>query len=163
MSRETIPQVYVGIDISKDHLDVCVLPGNQSLTFSNDAKGLDQLTERLIKEPLPLIVMEATGGYEALIASTLLTQGLSAAIVNPKRVRDFARAMGRLAKTDSIDAHVLARFAQEISLITLKLRCCDRRQTAARSLSEHGLHGGIDLRHPGRAAKLAHEGHGVRR
>ena len=100
MSRETIPQVYVGIDISKDHLDVCVLPGNQSLTFSNDAKGLDQLTERLIKEPLPLIVMEATGGYEALIASTLLTQGLPAAIVNPKRVRDFARALGRLAKTD---------------------------------------------------------------
>ena len=114
MSRETIPQVYVGIDISKDHLDVCVLPGNQSLTFSNDANGLDQLTERLIKEPLPLIVMEATGGYEVPIAGTLLSKGLPAAIVNPKRVRDFARAMGKLAKTDSIDAHVLARFAQEM-------------------------------------------------
>jgi transposase len=58
--------------------------------------------------------MEATGGYEALIASTLLTQGLPAAIVNPRRVRDFARAMGRLAKTDSIDANVLAHFAQEM-------------------------------------------------
>ena len=58
--------------------------------------------------------MEATGGYEALIASTLLTQGLPAAIVNPRRVRDFARAMGRLAKTDSIDAYVLARFAQKM-------------------------------------------------
>ena len=57
--------------------------------------------------------MEATGGYEALIASTLLTQGLPVAIVNPRRVRDFARAMGRLAKTDSIDAYVLARFAQK--------------------------------------------------
>ena len=114
MSRETIPQVYVGIDISKDHLDVCVLPGNQNLTFSNDANGLCQLTERLIKEPSPLIVMEATGGYEALIASTLLTQGLPAAIVNPRRVRDFARAMGRLAKTDSIDAYVLAHFAQKM-------------------------------------------------
>jgi len=114
MSKETIPQVYVGIDISKDHLDVCVLPGNQNLTFSNDANGLCQLTECLIKEPSPLIVMEATGGYEALIASTLLTQGLPAAIVNPRRVRDFARAMGRLAKTDSIDAYVLARFAQKM-------------------------------------------------
>ena len=58
--------------------------------------------------------MEATGGYEVLIASTLLMQGLPAAIVNPRRVRDFARAMGRLAKTDSIDAYVLARFAQKM-------------------------------------------------
>ena len=54
ISRETIPQIYVGIDISKDHLDVCVLPGNQNLTFDNDANGLDQLTERLILKNLPL-------------------------------------------------------------------------------------------------------------
>lgn len=114
MSRVTIPRVYVGIDISKERLDVCVLPYSHNLNFINDPKGLDQLTEYLIKEPSPLIVMEATGGYEALIASTLLTHGLRAAIINPKRVRDFARALGRLAKTDSIDAYVLARFAQEI-------------------------------------------------
>ncbi len=114
MSKEIIPQVYVGIDISKDHLDVCLIPGDQRLTFNNDAKGLDQLTERLSKEASPLIVMEATGGYDVPIAGALLSKGLPAAIVNPKRVRDFARAMGKLAKTDSIDAHVLARFAQDM-------------------------------------------------
>ena len=119
MSKEIIPQVYVGIDISKDHiskdhLDVCLIPGDQRLTFNNDAKGLDQLTERLSKEASPLIVMEATGGYDVPIAGALLSKGLPAAIVNPKRVRDFARSMGKLAKTDSIDAHVLARFAQDM-------------------------------------------------
>jgi transposase len=90
------------------------MPGDQRLTLNNDAKGLDQLTERLSKEASPLIVMEATGGYDVPIAAALLSKGLPAAIVNPKRVRDFARAMGRLAKTDSIDAYVLARFAQEM-------------------------------------------------
>ena len=114
MSKENMPKIYVGIDISKDHLDVCLMPGDQRLTLNNDAKGLDQLTERLSKEASPLIVMEATGGYDVPIAATLLSKGLPAAIVNPKRVRDFARAMGRLAKTDSIDAYVLARFAQEM-------------------------------------------------
>jgi len=114
MSKENMPKVYVGIDISKDHLDVCLMPGDQRLTLNNDAKGLDQLTERLSKEASPLIVMEATGGYDVPIAGALLSKGLPAAIVNPKRVRDFARAMGRLAKTDSIDAYVLARFAQEM-------------------------------------------------
>ncbi len=114
MSKENIPKVSVGIDISKDHLDVCLMSGDQRLTLNNDAKGLDQLTERLSKEASPLIVMEATGGYDVPIAGALLSKGLPAAIVNPKRVRDFARAMGRLAKTDSIDAYVLARFAQEM-------------------------------------------------
>lgn len=114
MSKEIIPQVFIGIDISKDHLDLCLMPGDQCLTFANDANGLDQLTERLSAEVSPVIVMEATGGYDVPIAAALLSKGLPAAIVNPKRVRDFARAMGRLAKTDSIDAHVLARFAQEM-------------------------------------------------
>jgi transposase len=109
-----MPQMYVGIDISKDRLDVCLLPGDHRLTLSNDSKGFDELIERLSTEVSPIIVMEATGGYEVPIAGALLAKGLRAAIVNPKRVRDFARAMGRLAKTDSIDAHVLARFAQEM-------------------------------------------------
>jgi transposase len=74
MSKEIIPQVYVGIDISKDHLDVCLIPGDQRLTFNNDAKGLDQLTERLSKEASPLIVMEATGGYDVPIAGALCCQ-----------------------------------------------------------------------------------------
>ena len=86
MSKENIPKVYVGIDISKDHLDVCLMTGDQRLTLNNDAKGLDQLTERLSKEDSPLIVMEATGGYDVPIAAALLSKGLPAAIVNPKRV-----------------------------------------------------------------------------
>jgi transposase len=114
MSKYTIPQVYVGIDISKDRLDLCLMPGDRRLTFSNDTEGLSQLADRLSKEVSPLIVMEATGGYDVPIAGALLSKGLPAAIVNPRRVRDFARAMGRLAKTDSIDSHVLARFAQKL-------------------------------------------------
>lgn len=63
MSKEIIPQVFIGIDISKDHLNVCLMPGDQSLTFSNDTNGLDQLTERLSAEVSPVIVMEATRLY----------------------------------------------------------------------------------------------------
>ena len=115
MSKYTIPQVYVGIDISKDRLDLCLMPGDRRLTFSNDTEGLSQLADRLSKEVSPLIVMEATGGYDVPIAGTLLSKGLPAAIVNPRRVRDFARAMGKLAKTDSIESHVRAIHLTQVS------------------------------------------------
>jgi transposase len=107
-------RLLLNLFLLRGTIDVCLMPGDQCLTFANDANGLDQLTERLCAEVSPVIVMEATGGYDVPIAAALLSNGLPAAIVNPKRVRDFARAMGRLAKTDSIDAHVLARFAQEM-------------------------------------------------
>lgn len=114
MSEEFIPQVFVGIDISKAQLDVCLLPANKRLVFNNSPEGLEQLGEFLLSQDSPVVVIEATGRYEIPIAAELISRGLPTGVVNPKRTRDFARAIGRLAKTDSIDAYVLARFAHDI-------------------------------------------------
>src|SRR6478752_5453521 len=98
--------VFVGIDVSKDHLDVHVLPEGQAWRVANDATGCAELSERLSGlTGSVLVVMEATN-----VASA----GLSAAVVNPRQVRDFAKATGQLAKTDAIDAQMLARFAEAI-------------------------------------------------
>jgi transposase len=107
--------VFVGIDVSKDHLDVHVLPEGGSWRVANDETGCTQLSERLrgLSGPV-LVVMEATNVFWRLAATRLASAGLSAAVVNPRQVRDFARATGQLAKTDAIDAHVLALFARRI-------------------------------------------------
>lgn len=104
--------VFVGIDIAKDHLDVFVLPKKVSWTCNNDADGVTYLIEQLNKEAPSIIVMEATGGYEIILAAQLGSAGLPVAVVNPRQVRDFAKGIGKLAKTDLIDAYVLARFAE---------------------------------------------------
>jgi len=107
--------VFVGIDVSKDHLDVHVLPEGGSWRIANDEAGCAELSKRL--KGLPgsvLVVMEATNVFWRLAATELASVGLSAAVVNPRQVRDFAKATGQLAKTDAIDAHVLALFAQRI-------------------------------------------------
>lgn len=110
MSQET----FVGIDVAKDHLDVHILPSGASSRFDTDSRGLDALVEA-VKEISPKsIVLEATGGYERVVAASLAAESLSPAVVNPRQIRDFARATGRLAKTDKIDAQILARFAQTI-------------------------------------------------
>ena len=107
--------VFVGIDVSKQYLDVHVLPAEQSWRLPNDEAGCLQLSERLVGLGTPaLIVMEATNVFWRLAATRLASAGLSAAVVNPRQVRDFARATGQLAKTDAIDAKVLALFAQRI-------------------------------------------------
>ncbi|MFC1833190.1 IS110 family transposase [Thermodesulfobacteriota bacterium] len=108
-------QVFVGIDVAQARLDVHVLPKGASWTPKNDAKGIETLAKRLKKEAPTVIVMEASGGFEISLSAELGTAGLPIAIVNPRQVRDFARAIGKLAKTDSIDAYVLARFAQTIN------------------------------------------------
>jgi transposase len=106
-------EIFAGIDVSKDHLDLALSQGKKSWQFTNSAKGVTALAA-LLKEHQPVLtVLEATGGYEQL-AFHQLRQLFPVAIVNPKRVRDFARANGRLAKTDRIDAHNLAHFAQVI-------------------------------------------------
>lgn len=105
-------EVYVGIDVSRDTLDIAVRPGGQTWSTTNDLEGMDGLAPRLVAMEPALVVMEATGGLEHPIASQLVTAGLAVAIVNPRQVRDFARATGRLAKTDSLDAQVLAHFAE---------------------------------------------------
>jgi transposase len=102
----------VGIDIAQDRLDVHVLPDGGALSFTNDADGIDKLIRRLKKEAPRVIVMEASGGFEITLAAELGAAGLPLAIVNPRQVRDFARGIGKLAKTDTIDAYVLASFGR---------------------------------------------------
>jgi transposase len=105
-------EVFVGIDIAQDTLDVHVLPGGNSFSCRNDATSLAKLIKRLQREAPHVIVMEASGGFEMRLAAELGAADLPVAIVNPRQVRDFARGIGKLAKTDAIDAYVLACFAQ---------------------------------------------------
>jgi transposase len=105
---------FVGIDVAKQRWDISILPAGQSLSVSADEKGLEQLRTALKPHPRVLIVVEASGGYEQRLAANLLDAGHAVARVNPRQVRDFARSLGRLAKTDRIDAQVLALFAQKI-------------------------------------------------
>jgi len=104
----------VGIDVSKRRLDVCLLPEGQSFVLSNDQEGVDELLSRLEGVRPTLVVLEATGRYERLAATSIAARGIAVAVVNPRQARDFAKAIGRLAKTDRIDAFVLARFAAAV-------------------------------------------------
>jgi transposase len=102
----------VGIDVSKDRLDVHVLASGEAFFESNDAAGVERLAERLKEQQPALVTLEATGGFETLAAAALSAAGLPVAVVNPAQVRSFADALGKHAKTDAIDAAVIARFAQ---------------------------------------------------
>ena len=106
--------IYVGIDVCKERLDVHFAPSGESVSVSYDASGLRELTLRLKALPVVCIALEATGKLETLAAATLAEAGLPVAVVNPRQIRDFARATGRLAKTDRIDACVIARFAEAV-------------------------------------------------
>jgi transposase len=111
------PIVCFGIDVAKDKLDLGRSDSRAVVTFSNDAPGIRQMLQHLAKLPaasLGTIVIEATGGYEQLALDALLDGGLPVARVNPGRVRSMAHALGKLAKTDPIDAGVLAHFARLI-------------------------------------------------
>jgi transposase len=108
---------FVGIDVSKKSLDVAVIPALVTAipkTFSHDAKGRRQLLQHLPQPQSCLIVIEATGGYERSLVADLLDAGHLVAVVNPRHVRNFAKALGILAKTDRIDAALIARFAQQL-------------------------------------------------
>lgn len=104
-------EVFVGIDVSKARLDVHRLPDGAAVAFDYTTEGLAQLRDWLAATPPRLLVLEATGGLQARLAAELGAAGLPVAVVNPRQVRDFARATGRLAKTDRLDAEVIARFA----------------------------------------------------
>lgn len=110
----------VGIDVSKSHLDVACLPTPvdkptpSAQRFNNDPAGREALTQQLASQRPERIVLEATGGYERAAVAAMITAGLPVCVVNPRQVRDFARATGKLAKTDAIDAAVLAHFAQAV-------------------------------------------------
>jgi transposase len=102
--------LVVGIDVAKDSFEVAL--GNEKWRLDNDAGGHDCLLARLREQSIGLVVLEASGGYEQPVASTLQAAGLAVAVVNPRQARDFAKAMGYLAKTDRIDAAVLAQLGQ---------------------------------------------------
>lgn len=106
--------LFVGIDIAKRHLDVHTSPQGPAGRWDNDAKGIRRIVSQLRRIQPERIVIEATGGYEVMLVAKLHAAGLNVAVVNPRQVRDFARATGRLAKTDRIDAEVLAQFARAI-------------------------------------------------
>jgi transposase len=103
--------VFVGIDVSKDRLDVATHPEPSSWSVTNDEAGIEDLVQRLLPLQPVRVVLEATGGYEIPAVAALAAAKLPVAVVNPRQARDFARAAGLLAKTDRIDAMALARFA----------------------------------------------------
>lgn len=110
----TPPETYVGIDVAKEQLQVALRPGGETWTVTNDRPGLRELVKRLVARKPALVVLEATAGMEMPAAAALAGAGLPVVAVNPRHAREFARATGRLAKTDVIDAHVLARFAEAV-------------------------------------------------
>ena len=105
---------YAGIDVAKDRLDVVLRPSGEYMEATNDERGIGSLVRRLRKEDVTLAVLEATGGLEQPAAAALALAGVPVAIVNPRQVKDFAKATGKLAKTDRIDAAVLAHFAEAV-------------------------------------------------
>jgi len=111
---EQVPARHAGIDVSKDRLDVFLVPAGEAFAVANDQQGIDSLLERLEAARPELVVLEATAGYERPVAAAIAAAGIAVAVVNPRQARDFAKAIGRLAKTDRIDAEVLARFAAAV-------------------------------------------------
>ena len=106
--------VFVGVDVSKARLDVAVTGSDETWSVSNTSDGIAQLVERLREIGPTLVVMEATGGFEVPAAAALATAEIPVVIANPRQVRDFARSTGQLAKTDTIDAYILALFAERV-------------------------------------------------
>jgi transposase len=108
--------MVVGIDVSKDRLDVAVRPSNEIFSVGRNAAGLEQLIARLRELSPRVVALEATGGFETVVAAALSAAGLPVAIVNPAQIRAFAKAIGQRAKTDPIDARVIAHFAEATNL-----------------------------------------------
>lgn len=104
---------YIGLDVSKSFVDIYILPEKIHFQISNDRNGLKTLLKK-IKNKQGLAVLEATGGYEKLAAETLHQAGINTVVANPRQIRQFARSMGYLAKTDKLDAEILAKFADRI-------------------------------------------------
>jgi hypothetical protein len=110
--RQTPTYYAAGIDVAKDRLDVVLRPSGQYMEATNHERGIRSVVRRLRKENVALAVLQASGGLEQPAAATLALAGVPVAIVNPRQLRDFAKATGKLAKTDRIDAAVLAHFVR---------------------------------------------------
>lgn len=113
----------IGIDVGKEKLDVAITTEKRVREWSNDEVGRAELIEWVLAQQVSLVVVEASGGYEAAVVSELVERGQEVALVNPSRVRAFARAEGILAKTDKIDARVIARFVYKNNKV---VNWCDR-------------------------------------
>ena len=109
---DSTPHALVGIDVAKLSLDVCLLATDKCFTIVNEPDGFRQLVRELPAAGSCQVVLEATGGYQRPVVAALLAAGHTVAVVNPRQVRDFARGLGILAKTDRLDARVIARFGQ---------------------------------------------------
>jgi transposase len=116
MSETTDPgeATHVGIDVSKERFDVCFIPEGEHFVVVNDEAGIELLLDRLLEARPALVVLEASGRYERPAAAAIASVGIAVAVVNPRQARDFAKATGRLAKTDKIDAEVLARLGAAV-------------------------------------------------
>lgn len=125
------PSVVVGIDVAKARLDLAVRPSGEQRQVSNDASGIAEVVAWLQELAPQSIVLEATGGYEVPVVAELGTAGLAVAVVNPRQVRDFAKASGRLAKTDRLDAQVLAHFAEALHPVARPLPDAQGQELAA--------------------------------
>jgi transposase len=106
--------IVVGIDVSKDKLDIAVRPSGEVFSASRDAAGLDAVIARLAPLAPEAVAVEATGGFETVVAASLAAAGLPVVVVNPAQVRSFAQALGKRAKTDPIDAMVIAHFVEAV-------------------------------------------------
>jgi transposase len=124
-------QVVIGIDVSKGKLDVAILPSGEQFTISNDQSGIARLVQRLKSLKPNRVVLEATGKLERLAASELVGAGLPVAVVNPGRVRHYAKARGKRAKTDPLDARLIAEFAQDLPPELYRLPDADTQALAA--------------------------------
>lgn len=104
--------IIVGIDVSKDQLDIAIIPSQNHFSVPRDGQGIDVLVQHLLALQPKLVVMEATGGFETVVAAALAAAHLPVAVVNPRRIRAYAQALGRLAKTDCLDADTIAAFGE---------------------------------------------------
>jgi transposase len=109
-------EVYVGVDVSKERLDVALRPSGEFFSEANDKRAVSRVVKRLQPLDCTRVVVEATGGYESLMVAGLLAAGVPVVVVNPRWVRDFAKSIGRLEKTDRIDAELLALYAERAEL-----------------------------------------------
>jgi transposase len=107
-------KIYVGIDVAKVKLDLAVHPSGQTWGFTNDDRGINEVVSCLQSLSPALVVLEATGDIEMPLTAALVVAGLPVAVVNPRQIREFARAMGKLSKTDTLDAQVMAHFAAKV-------------------------------------------------
>jgi len=107
-------KIYIGIDVSKDMLDVAVHGDKQHWSFPNDEAGINKIVSKFRELPPALVVLEATGGFEVPLAAELGVAKIPTAVVNPRQIRDFAKSVGMLAKTDILDARIIARFAATV-------------------------------------------------